>query len=309
VTIATDPAAWRRALPPDFRTGGWTAPDGWRLRRFDWAAADAAGGGAARGGLFFQAGRGDVFEKYLEAFGHWHARGWALAGFDWRGHGGSGRFDHAGGITSEFAPALADLAGQWREWAATVPGAKVLVGHSMGGFLSLRAVLDGLVAPDALVLVAPMLGLRSPVGARAGERLSAWLAGHPVVGVRRPPVDRARLLTGDPTRYADEDWWHARLPDHRLGPPGWAWLHEAFAATRTLRADPALSTLTVPTLMLVADRDRLVDARAARAVAARMPAAELVAFPDSAHEILREADPVRDRALATIDAFLDRAAA
>jgi len=28
-------------------------------------------------------------------------------------------------------------------------------------------------------------------------------------------------------------------------------------------------------------------------------------FPDAAHEILREADPVRDRALARIHAFLD----
>ena len=35
------------------------------------------------------------------------------------------------------------------------------------------------------------------------------------------------------------------------------------------------------------------------------PHAELETFADAAHEILREADPVRDAALARIDAFLD----
>jgi len=303
MTAIAPPAAWRRALPPGFVIGRWVAADGWSIRRFDWPADSIA-----RGSLFFQVGRGDIFEKYLEAFGHWHARGWTLAGFDWRGHGGSGRFDHRAGVTSELAPAADDLVVQWRHWTATAPRPHVLIGHSMGGYLSLRALLDGGIAPDALVLVAPMLGLRSPIGARAGEWAAGRLAGRGVPGVTPPPIDRSRLLTHDLDRYADEDWWHARLPEHRLGPPDWRWLHEAFVATRRLRDDARLSAVTVPTLMLVADRDRLVDARAAARVAARMPRAEIVRFPDSAHEILRELDAIRDRALAAVDGFLDRAA-
>lgn len=57
---------------------------------------------------------------------------------------------------------------------------------------------------------------------------------------------------------------------------------------------------------LVTDADGLVDPKAARRSAARLPHAELVRFGgECAREILREADPVRDRALAAIDAFLD----
>ena len=48
-----------------------------------------------------------------------------------------------------------------------------LVAFSMGGYLALRAMVEGRVAPDAAVLVAPMLGLRSPVGAPIGGLYAA----------------------------------------------------------------------------------------------------------------------------------------
>ena len=99
-------------------------------------------------------------------------------------------------------------------------------------------------------------------------------------------------------------------PALRLGPPSWAWLAEAFAGTRRLRADPRLARVDTPVLMLVAEHDGLVDPRAALAVAARLPRCTIVRFgAEAAHELLREADPVRDRALAAIDAFLDEHAA
>ena len=69
--------------------------------------------------------------------------------------------------------------------------------------------------------------------------------------------------------------------------------------------DPRLAALTTPILMLVADEDGLVDPAAAVRLAGRLPDVELVRFgPESAHEILREADGVRLRAYRLIDAFL-----
>ena len=67
-----------------------------------------------------------------------------------------------------------------------------------------------------------------------------------------------------------------------------------------------LEAVTTPILLLEARQDRLVDPRAIERAAARLPNAELRAWgAESAHEILREADPVRDQALAAIDRFLD----
>lgn len=308
--MPSDPIA-RRTIPADATVGYGAAADGWRLRRFDWPAH-----GMPRGAILFQGGRGDVFEKYLEAFAHWHAAGWSVSAFDWRGQGGSGRLsrDPNVGHATDFAPWVADLAHFWRDWAARNPGPRVIVGHSMGGFLTLRALAERAIDADAAVLVAPMLGLNAPGGARLGGIVArimralgdparaAW-KGHERPGAR---LDRATLLSGDAARYSDEDYWYGVAPELRLGPPSWAWLAEAFAATARLCADPGLATIATPVLMLLADHDALVDSRAALAVAARLPHVDVLRFgAESAHEILREADPVRDRALAAIDSFLD----
>ena len=298
----------RRSFPPDARLSTWTAPDGWPHRRYA-----RAGGGQGR--LLFLGGRADSIEKYLEAFDHWHARGWHVDAFDWRGQGGSGRLGMGDvGHLEDFAALADDLAAFWRE-SDDGQGARVVVAHSMGGFVALSALLDRRIDLAALVLVAPMLGLRNPLGSWIGGGVARWLAarGDPARAAWRDPVAarairaRRRRLTHDPSRFDDERWWYDREPALRLGPPSWTWIVQAFAATARLRADQRLATISTPVQFLVADHDRLVDPRAARAVAARLPGAELHRFGrDTAHEILREADPVRDRALALIDAFLDR---
>ncbi len=302
------PAPYRRALPAEARVATWRAADGWELRRFDWP-----GGGC--GSILFQVGRGDLFEKYLEAFAHWHALGWSVTSLDWRGQGGSGRLgrDRHVGHCDDFGGLVRDLEAFYAEWSAAAAGPRVLIGHSMGGHLVLRAMLDGRVRPDAAVLSAPMLGLKSPVGARVGEwaarlmtRLgdparAAWKAGE-----RPGPVNRQALLTHDHARYADELWWHAARPELKLGPPSWAWLHTSFVSTREQQADARLATLDLPVLMLVPLADALVDPQAALRVAKALPDARVVTWGGEArHELLREADLVRDAALAAVDAFLD----
>lgn len=304
------PVACRRCAPPGAALSSWTAPDGWPLRRLDWPRP------GARGRLLFLGGRADLIEKHHETLAHFHRAGWSLTSFDWRGQGGSGRLsgDARVGHCADFTPLVGDLAALWSDWSAVGTGPRVAIGHSMGGHLLLRAMVEGAVDPDAAVLVAPMLGVRSPFGAWAGARLArlierlgdparpAWREATGALAIKA----RMAILTHDADRFADEGWWYARHPELRLGPPSWAWIAEAFRSAAALRADPRLASLAVPILMLVADHDRLVDARAARRVAARLPRAKLVRFGrEAAHEILREVDPVRTRALAAIDAFLD----
>ncbi len=264
--------------------------------------------------MLFQTGRGDVFEKYLENFAQWHAQGWAITAFDWRGQGGSGRLTPKAncGHIDDFATYIDDLRAFAAQWQAETPGPHVAMGHSMGGHLVLRGLAEGAIAPDAAVLVAPMLGVRSALGklappiarvlARLGDpRRPAWKGNEKPYATET----RASLLTHDAARYADELWWQAKDRTLLTGPPSWRWLVAAFRSMAALEAAP-LESMRTPLLFVIAEEDGLVDARAALRIAPRLPNAEVLRFgPESAHEILREADPVRDRALAAIDGFLD----
>ena len=73
-------------------------------------------------------------------------------------------------------------------------------------------------------------------------------------------------------------------------------------------AEPGfIESVDVPVLTLAARKDALVSWPAIARTAARLPRGELVDFGrGAAHELLREADPVREHVLAQIDCFLDR---
>jgi lysophospholipase len=291
----------------------WAAPGGHLVRRIDLAVPKKP----AKGGILFLPGRGDFYEKYLETLLHFHERGWHVTALDWRGQGGSGRLgtDAVTGHVGDFADWVDDLEAFWREWQGVVRGPLVIVGHSMGGHIALRAAAEGRVTPDALVLVAPMLGFRGSMPpalmhavARAMRRLGdprrpAWKWSEKP---GEPPASRKHLLTHDDDRYADELWWRAKRPELVMGPGSWGWVERAYASIRALAAPGALERVKVPALLLGTTSDQLVNWAAIASAAARIPNARLVTFGDEAHhEILREVDPVRTRALHEIDAFLD----
>ncbi|KTT71507.1 alpha/beta fold hydrolase [Sphingomonas sanguinis] len=291
----------------------WIAPDGWTHRRYD---RPHEPGTVRRGRLLFQTGRADMIEKYREAIDDFRACGWDVTAFDWRGQGGSGRLTQDGtGHIDRFDRLTDDLAAFHADWVAEGEGPHVVLGHSMGGFITLCALAAQRIAPDAVVLTAPMIALRSPVGQWAGAQFARWQVGRgdPLrpawrrLETEAAAAARQKRLTHDLARFADQQEFRRQWPDLCLGSPSWHWVAEAFRATAALRGDPALARIEVPVLMLVALADRLVEPRAAGRVAARLPRGELVAFgKDCAHEILREADPIRANAFAAIDAFLAR---
>ena len=310
--MATSPS-WPVDGPLSPWLSPWIAPDGWVHRRYDRPREE---GTARRGRLLFQTGRADMVEKYGDAIDHFRAQGWDVTAFDWRGQGGSGRLasDDTGHI-DRFDRLTDDLAAFHADWVEEAEGPHVVLGHSMGGFVTLSALAAQRIAPDAVVLVAPMLALRSPVGQWAGAMFARWQVGRgdpsraawQRLETEAASTARRKRLTHDVARFADQQAFRRRWPELCLGSPSWHWVAEAFRATAALRDDPALRRIEVPVLMLVALADRLVDARVAGRVAAQLPQGEMVAFGRGcAHEILREAEPMRGNALAAIDAFLAR---
>jgi len=305
----------RRAIPDHAIESRWEASDGHPIRRIDWLLSQ----GARRGALLFLPGRGDCYEKYLETLDEWNAQGWRVTAIDWRFQALSGRggTDACTGHIDDFAVWVADLAAFWQKWTASTPGPHVLVGHSMGGHLALRAVAERRIAPDAMVLTAPMLGLLpeavpswlllavARLIARLGDpRRPAWKSSEKPGAL---PINRSSLLTWDEARYADETWWRQNRPDLAMGPASWGWIIAALRSIRALAEPGVLERIDVPVLILATNADRLVSHCAISEAAGRLPQAELVMYGSEArHEILREADPMRDDALLRIEEFLDR---
>ncbi|MGH6785693.1 MAG: alpha/beta fold hydrolase [Novosphingobium sp.] len=314
---ASQPHFDRRSIPAGAREGVWRAADGHAIRRIDWPAPE----GPPRGSVLFFGGRGDAYEKYLETFEHWRGQGWQVTAADWRGQAGSGRLglDDRTGHIDDFSTWVADLAALWRDWKAETPGPHVLAGHSMGGHLVLRALAEGKVDPVAAVLSAPMLGFlpdRVPLGLlQAAAKLMCKIGDRRRLAWKwseKPgqlPEGRIALLTHDEARYADEVWWREARPALAMGPGSWGWVERAYASMRLLARPGALERIATPVFIVATTADRLVAYGAIARAAKRLPNAELLTLGDEArHEVLREADAVRNRVLGAIDAFLDRAA-
>jgi lysophospholipase len=306
-----------RVIPADAVVDMLPATDGWPLRRFTRAAPPGA---APRGTILFLGGRGDFFEKYLEALAHWHDSGWHVVSVDWRGQGGSGRLspDRHVGHAEDFGVWLADLAHVYADVVANSPAPHVVISHSMGGHLTLRSLAGAGIAPAAAVLVAPMLGFTAPypdwLGLRVaqlmvrlrGAKVAAWKESEkPGTHMRL----RQLLLTHDPDRYQDELWWHEQNPALKLGPASWGWVRAAYASFLDQGRAGVMEAVTTPLLLLSAQKDALVSAAATRRDAQRLRTASFHQYgAGAAHELLREADPIRNDALRRIDAFLEQKA-
>lgn len=309
----------RRAIPAGAFESEWLAPDGHRVRRIDWAGAPRLGTGR-RGSILFFPGRADFYEKYLETLDYWQACGWRVTAMDWRWQAGSGRHarDRRAGDVDDFATWIADLRAFWAQWISETPGPHVIIGHSMGGHLVLRAVAEGAIDPAAVVLSAPMLGFHTPIPERwqdAFGRLMCLLGGPERLAWKdseKPGSSaqaRESLLTHDSARYADEVWWRGARPYLDLGPATWRWVWRAAQSAARLRRKGVLEAVRQPVLIVATRADQLVAWSAIERAAARLPEGEIVSFgSEAAHELLREADPVREKVLDAIDAFLDQAA-
>ncbi len=279
----------------------------------------------ARGLVLGLPGRGQFVERWFETMRALQERGFAVAVLDHRGQGGSSRSPpgdqrhHLSDFGLMAADALAALA-RARDGLAT-DGPALLLGHSMGGLVALLAAGRQPEAVSALVLAAPLIGLRATALperllcalARTHERLGrgrdyAWGQGP-----WRPPeadpawhVCRRRLFTHDEARYRLEAEAIARNPRLVVGGVTWGWLAAACRAMTTVRAAARRDRPGQPMLLVLAGADRVVSNHAARRLARRLPQAEVVEIPGARHEILQEAAPWRQAFWRAVDDFLAR---
>lgn len=164
----------------------------------------------------------------------------------------------------------------------------VLIGHSLGGAVALRAALDA--PPAALVLLAPALRVPYPRAMRAAARFAL---AHPPIGrrvVRRRMRDVARAAAEDPrmpgevyrgySRPMEKVDWDESMRAYLRSFEGfdvWEWREE-------------LAKMDVPVLVVAADGDAVVSETALLRLCETLPRATMVRLKGVSH-LMFEDDP------------------
>lgn len=263
---------------------GWMSmPDGVALRTRNWRRNACA---PARGCVLIVHGIGEHGGRYAhvaEALNQW---GFDVIAFDHFGHGES---PGKRGTLTTSTRMLDDLAEVVDEVRASMPSDPplILLGHSMGGALAARFVAEGVRSVEGLVLSSPALAS----GMKAWQRVLANVLAKIAPGFTIPNGLPPDAISHDPNEvaaYRADPLVHDRVSG-RL-----AQLVDASGAP-VLAAAPAWQ---VPTLLMFAGDDRLVDAEGSRLFAALVPAAVVTAqeFPRHFHELFNELEqaPVFD---------------
>lgn len=281
-TSAPDPSPVASAPGPIEPTEAFdfSSRDGTRLYG-EWFAAPKP-----RAAALIMHGYAEHCGRYREVANVLVAAGMHTLSYDMRGHG---RAEGQRGHVSGYRDYLADMAAaldqlEQRSAAAGLAQPRILlVAHSNGGLIALRALTDPSRAPrqvTAAVFSSPFLGLKARVP--AAKQLAGKVAGRFLPTLSLPSELRIDHLTHDAGKLAER---RVDTLCHEVASARWF--------TAALRAQQYVVEMAprmrVPSLWLIADGDQIADPVQAHRAFGRVRApSRRVRFPKMHHEIFNE---------------------
>lgn len=221
-------------------------------------------------GLGEHCGRHEILANFLAV------RGLAVRTFDHRGHGQS---DGARADIPNSLAIVQDAELLINDFAAQCQTPPILFGHSMGGLFAARIATARTINLRGLILSSPALALRLSRLDLLFLKIMSTLAPHLAISHGIKPEQ----LSHDPaiaTAYANDPLAHQKITASLLNG-----MLSAIAYTQT-RAP----LLMIPTLLLVAEEDTLVDPQGSRDFFEALPSNLGTAhfYPGFYHEIFQE---------------------
>jgi len=295
-----------------FKDFFWEMKDGWslRLRHYTGLRPDTPF-------LVFLSGRTDFIEKYDHTCRALVAEDFQVLTMDWRGQGLSGRLasNPLTGHVDDYALWVEDLKYVFTKAHAEglIPPEPVIVAHSMGGLIALRALQEGAIRSSGLVLVAPFLGIANirikfPLWIlRSLTEFQCWIGRsenyapmNSDMGAQVYSMQRMRKLTHDEDMFQQEHQVVLTQPKLALGGVSWGWLLASLNAI-----DKAFDAPPLPNkiLALIAQEEAAVENSAIVQFVEPLPEGRFVEIADARHEILREVPAIRQKALGLIVEF------
>ncbi len=266
-------------------------PDGTATFVREWHPAE---GVERRGSILLVHGLGEHSGRYGHVAERLAGLGLEVRGYDLRGHGRSGG---ARGSIPRADSLLADLRYVFEDLDRRDGAPPLLLGHSLGGTVAAMATVGGWVAPRALILSSPALALHVSRPMSGVIALARRLIPDRALP-NRLPLDKLSHEPGEVAAYRADPLVHDRITPRMYG-----FLADAGAAVRR-----GAARLNVPTLLLAAGDDGLVDARGSRELARALPAeiAEVHFYDGLYHELFNEREPDRTRVLDDLAAWIER---
>ncbi|MCD1619915.1 alpha/beta fold hydrolase [Salipiger marinus] len=290
------------------------AEDNLRLR-----IAQYPGPVEATGTVLLFPGRTEYVEKYGRVAAEFARHGFHTLTIDWRGQGLADRMldDPRTGHVHLFADYQKDVAALVKAAEALdLPRPFFLLGHSMGGCIGLRALMNG--APVAAAgFTGPMWGIRFTGPVRQAAWALSWSGarmglGHAYAPSTGPGSYVAQAAFAGNLLTTDRGGWDymrrqvEAIPELQLGGPSLRWLHEALAECLALSRLPSPD---LPCLTFMGSNERIVDVPRIRARMARWPRGRLELVQGGEHEVLMEDAVTRGRIVAQLAQVFTAAAA
>ena len=275
--------------------------DGLRIRVGHWPLD------GAKGTVLIFPGRTEFIEKYGLTARGLRDRGYASLAIDWRGQGLADRAlaQRDVGHVGAFSEYQNDVSAVMDHAAALgLPEPYYMIGHSMGGCIGLRALLNGLPV-QAVMFSAPMWGMQLSGALRAaawgvstlsqhlgfshalapGQTLMSYVLRAPFAG---------NTLTNDADMFsAMQAQLHAQ-PDLGLGGPSLQWINASLRETAALGRE---TSPDIPCLTYLGGKEAIVDPAPIRARMAQWPGGQLRFIPEGQHEMLMDKAALRDMIL------------
>jgi len=284
-----------------------TCTDGVRIRVATWKSG-------TKGTVLIFPGRTEFIEKYGPTAQSFIDRGFSVAIVDWRGQGLADRLTqkHQLGHVKHFHDYQLDVTAMLEAVKdADLPKPEVLVAHSMGGSIGLRALHNGLDVKK-VIFSAPMWGIYIAPSLRIPAKIISVIG--PKIGFARKfspntsPDNYVQVndfetnkLTHNKDTY---DWMISQLdahPELGIGGPSINWLRQAFLECAKLLMMPAPKH---DSICFLGSKEEIVHPKSINHITGKWPNGELVHLQDAKHEPLMESTDILRQVWQKMDDFL-----
>lgn len=270
-----------------------------------------------RGTVVVVPGKSEYIEKYFCVVGELLTRGFDVLVMDLRSQGLSHRDikDPLKGHLKRFDDFLDDIQAVFSDLILVdLRPPYVMLGHSMGGNITLRCAAELDLPVDAYVLSAPMTGIRGVNTFSPLMTLLEWVVrGLGLTKMLPPGVAandpfkggfEASKVTRDLTSWQINSDLLKVHPQMAQGAATYGWIFESLKSIKILSNAKYCGQIKRPVLLVSAERDQLVAVKSQAKVAHQIQGCRYEVIPDAEHELMMEQPAVRDAFWGYVDDFL-----